>query len=313
MPAKITSLRDALKYPIDHFRTLWKVIRAAGDEPIFIDDSYSFAEVTLYTRDNCRAMLFMPLKDFKLNDSPQFISPPSSILCPYRVYRQELMTTTEAYDIILQIIPEGESLHLSAIDNSTALKMVDSLEQECRRIGFSHNNLTAENIIVGNNNRLYPIRYHQATMDGCKDDFNALRAQLIESNNPMILNDIYSSYTNRYCDIFDRHNGYIRFCDDGLFGYKNHKGEDIIPAQFLWASDFCEHRAVVETQTGFGVINNKGKMVINPYLDSLYYDTFNSLFYYYDKDEICAFDYNGTPLKTNDPRLDLLKNNKGKR
>lgn len=308
MPAQISILRNALKYPMDHFKTLWRIIRAVDDDNITIDDNYTFAEAEVYTRDNNRALLFMPLKPIELNRCPQLISPPSSMLCPYRVYPQEIVTDSEAFDIILQLIHEGDPLSLSPIDSQTALKMVDILEQECKQIGFSHNRLSANNVIVGYNNRLYPIRYHYATMDGCKDDFNILRAAILENQkDQQLLNDIQSSYTNRYCDIFDSHNGYIRFCDEGLYGYKNHKGEDIIPAQYLWASDFCEHRAIVETPEGFGVINPQNKMIIRPYLESLYYDTSNSLFYYYDNDEICAFDYNGTPLRPNDPRLKCIK------
>lgn len=309
MPAQLSILRNALQYPMDHFRSIWRIISATGDESISIDSSYTFAEATVHTRDNGKALLFMPLKPIELNQCHRLISPPSSMLCPYRVYPQELVSNNETFDVILQYIPEGDPMSLSVIDSNIALKMIDILEQECKQIGFSHNRLSPDNIIVGNNNRLYPIRYHYATMNGCKDDFNVLRALILNNsqNDQSLLSDIQCNYTNKYCDIFDRHNGYIRFCDNGLYGYKNYKGEDIIPAQYLWASDFCEHRAIVETSDGFGVINPQNKIIIHPYLESLYYDTYNSLFYFYENDDICAFDYNGTPLRSTDPRLKLIR------
>ena len=307
MPAKILDLRSALHSPKDHFKTLWREIRSTGDENIYIDSTYSFAEVEVATVTHGKILIFMPLKPIALNRNPLLSNPPSTILCPYKVLERELVSYQEEIDIVVQYIPMGDPLHLSPIDADMARNLLQTLEKECRSIGFSHNRLTAEDIIVGNDNHLYPIRYHYATMNGCKDDFSALfdlfadRAE--EANR---LNDINSTYTNKYCDIYDCHNGYIRFCDDGLFGYKNHKGEDIIAAQFIWAGDFCESRAVVETADGFGVIKPDGSYVIRPYLDSLYYDNYGSLFYYYDHNELCAFDYNGDPLASNDPRLDHL-------
>ena len=107
------------------------------------------------------------------------------------------------------------------------------------------------------------------------------------------------------------YDGFMRFCDSGLFGYKDHRGEDIIDAKYLWAGDFCENRAVVETELGFGVINSRNEFVVKPYLESLYYDTYNSIFYYYDHNIVCAFDYNGTPLDPKDERLTHLHHNQG--
>lgn len=308
MSAKLSLLRSALLAPMDHFTTLWKRVRPTGREVITVDASYSFAEVIVPTAESGRILIFLPLTTAPLNNCPQLISPPSSMLCPYRVLKDELVSATEQCDIIVQPIPGGDTLNISPIDSISALQKIDILEKECRRIGFSHNRLTPEDIIVGNDDRLYPIRYHHATMDGCKDDFNVLRALFLDrAEEESILKDVNSSYTSRYCEIFDRHNGYIRFCDDGLYGYKDYKGEDVIDAQYLWAGDFCERRAIVETDFGFGVINHKGEFVIKPYLSSLYYDTYNSIFYYYENDKLYAFDYNGTPLHPDNPMLSHLK------
>ena len=314
MAAKLSELRGVLNSPIDHFATLWRYIRPTGGEVISIDADYSFAEIIVPTVDHSRILLFIPLKNLTLNDNPLLASPPSSTLCAYRVLKNELTTTGKPCDVIVQHIPMGDPLHLSPIDAPTALRMINVLEKECRNIGFSHNALSAESIIVGNDDRLYPIRYHNATMDGCKDNFDTLRAQFAaEQIIPGLLSDVQSSYTNNYCDIYNCHHGFMRFCDSGLFGYKNHKGEDIIDAKYLWAGDFCENRAGVETEFGFGVINPRGEFIIKPYLDSLYYDTYNSIFYYYDHDTVCAFDYNGTPLSSNNPKLDHLKQSATKR
>lgn len=308
MYSLFSHLRSALHFPKDHLRTLWQHIIPTGDERITIDSIHLYAEVEVATIEHGRALLFVPFEGSAVNRNPLLSTPASTTLSTYRVLNNELVVEDTQYDVIYQPIPLGDPLNLSPIDTSTAIRMIDVLEKECRSIGFSHNHLSAENIIVGNDNRLYPIRYHDATTSGCKDDFNLLRDLFTGWQTEMlILHDTTSSYSCKYCDIYDQRNGFMRFCDDGQFGYKDYTGEDKIPAQFIWAGDFCENRAVVETEMGFGVINKRGEYVIPPFLDSLYYDAYGSLFYYYEREQLCAYDYNGAPLLPDDPRLDHLK------
>ena len=308
MYSLLSHLRSAFHFPKDHLRTLWREIVPTGDERIIIDPIHLCAEAEVSTVGHGRALIFVPVEGGVINRNPLLSIPSSTILSSYRVLNRELVIGDKEYDVIYQPIPLGDPLNLSPTDVSTAIRMIDTLERECRNIGFSHNNLSAENIIVGNDNHLYPIRYHDATTSGCKDDFNLLRDLFADWQTEMlILNDATSNYTCKYCDIYDLKGGFMRFCDDGLFGYKDHNGEDAIPAQFIWAGDFCENRAVVETEMGFGVINSRGEYVIPPFLESLYYDAYGSLFYYYEREQLCAYDYNGEPLAADDSRLDHLR------
>ena len=68
-----------------------------------------------------------------------------------------------------------------------------------------------------------------------------------------------------------------------------------------------ENRAIVETAEGCGVIDGCEAIIIPTTIDNLYYDTHNTLFYYYDDDTLCGFDYNGTPIKSDSPLLDHLR------
>lgn len=57
---------------------------------------------------------------------------------------------------------------------------------------------------------------------------------------------------------------------EGLYGYINRSGEYVIAAKYLSGSDFVSNSAcnlnlaVVETEKGFGVINDSGRMLVRP-------------------------------------------------
>ena len=306
MSVQLSWILSALTTPQDHFRTLWRHFDLSDSNVcVSIDGAYGFAELLIKSSSRGRALVYIPLQPMDINLCKELESPPSSQLCPYIPLRNELLNDEHSADIVIQFIPEGTTLATSPIESMQALQMIDSLERVCRKVGFSHNRLTAENIIVGTDNRLYPIRYHFATMDGCHDDFETLRAIFRASN--MLLCDIESPYTTNDYDCFDSSNGMIRYCDNGLYGFRNSNGVVAIPAKYIWAGDFYENRAIVETAEGCGVIDGCEAIIIPTTIDNLYYDTHNTLFYYYDDDTLCGFDYNGTPIKSDSPLLDHLR------
>ena len=305
MDIQLSWLYSALAAPEDHFKSLWRDIIIEDSANMAIDIYYDFAEVILHTADRGKAILYIPLKPMELTPCKSLETPRSSQLCPYIVLKQEMIRFDGISDIIIQFIPEGTTLSNSPIASNLALLMIDSLERECRRVGFSHNRLTAENIILGTDNRLYPIRYHYATLDGATDDFNSLRLPFVEGS--QLLCDVESQYTTNDYERFDSHNGTVRFCENGLYGFRDNSGNIIIPARYKWAGNLFENRAIVETDNGCGVIDSLGNDIIPPYLDNIYYDTYNTIFYYYEDGVLCGFDYNGTPLKPDSPLLEHLK------
>ncbi len=306
MDTPLSWVYSALAAPEYHFKNLWRDIIIEDCAKIAIDIYYDFAEVIIRTADRGKAILYIPLKPMELIPCKDLESPNSSQLCPYIVLKQELIRFDGSIsDIIIQYIPDGTTLSNAPIASNLALMLIDNLERECRRVGFSHNRLTAENIILSTDNRLYPIRYHYATMDGATDDFNSLR--LLFTNGDQLLCDVESQYTTNDYERFDSHNGIVRFCENGLYGFRNNGGKIIIPARYKWAGNIFENRAIIETDNGCGVIDSQGNDIIPPYLDNLYYDIYNTIFSYYENGTLCGFDYNGTPLKTDSPLLDHLR------
>ena len=299
--------QSAILVPDGHLRTLWTKVVTSRCGPVVIDDSGLFAEAQIYLQDCGSALLYMPLKSYNRDIYNYLSSPPTKLLTPYTLLEDELVCYdglggVQTYDLILQKIPQGEIMAYSALGEQL-LPMIDELEREFSRIGFSHNNLTSHNIIVSNLGELVPIRCHFATTDGSHDDFDALR-NTIRSN--AILAEPDYRYLCEDCELYDAHQGYIRYMKDGLYGFKDIHCNDIIPAQFKWATDFVENRAIVETQDGYGVINCYGEFIVPPKYEILYYDVERMIFYYYDYDDIYGFDYNGRPISPDDPCLDDL-------
>ena len=60
--------------------------------------------------------------------------------------------------------------------------------------------------------------------------------------------------------------------DDNGFGFVDTDNNPVIPAQFVWAGDFREGRAEVQTQTGMGLIDRRGCYVIPPEYEIVDYD-----------------------------------------
>lgn len=308
MRTSLATLYSALASPVDHFKTLWRVLEQNENCAIKIDRNGIFAEARVNIAKRGEAILYMPLKEMELNNLPALANPSSSVICPYIVLKDELVyydytNKPNSCDIILQYIPSGYSIYHSPLKNEELLQLLTELECECKRIGFSHNDLDIHDIIISDNNQAYIIRNHFATMDGAYDNFDHIRQQLTESSR---LNDISTRYTTDDCQLFEPYNGFIRFRKDGLFGYKNIKGKDIIEAKYLWAGDFFERRAIVKTETGYGVIDPKDRVIIPPMFDNLALDTKRSIFTYWHEDELHGLDYNGRPLDNSDSRLQQI-------
>lgn len=63
---------------------------------------------------------------------------------------------------------------------------------------------------------------------------------------------------------YEFHDGLARFRENKLFGYLANNGDVAISPQFILAEDFTDGQAIVETSTGFGIINTKGMFLLSP-------------------------------------------------
>lgn len=134
---------------------------------------------------------------------------------------------------------------------------------------FTHNNLKETNL-RWHRGRFVPIRYYDARIGtaelgtGDREAFAALRHRIAEAPAPrQTANDVTAPYNplrsltgHRWTShVFE---GLVCVEDDNGFGFVDTDNNPVIPAQFVWAGDFREGRAEVQTQTGMGLIDRPG-------------------------------------------------------
>lgn len=324
----ISAFRKALATPHTSLRTLRGVVPLTeGGLPI-VRRTSRFAEAEIVMPDGRRALLHAPL-------SPRAIAPvtrTAEALCSigsqwlgeYRILEGEMLLRDsfgreQWADLILEVLPEGEPLdRCTMIDGATLRRELLALQREMHRIGFSHGNLRAGNLIVGHDGRLHPIRPHYGRFDGASDDFAplfALADSLTRQQQPSasgVLSDVSCAYhatqpigltegasaTQPDEERFPIHEGLVRTRRGTRYGYLDASGMVCIPFEWVWADDFREGRAVVETPDGVGVIDKRGEIVVAPVWDNIRYDVSRGEFYASLGEECTTIGYDGRVLRS---------------
>ena len=230
----------------------------------------------------------------------------SPALTEYRILSRELQGEAGACDLVLQELPDGKPFAevLLFEHGATMLAALDALEAELRRVGFVHRNLKSGNLIW-RDGRLYPLRYHDATVGGAADDdaaaFEALREQVRRTTGCTELHDTTAAYEaepwlsgHRWAG--NPFEGLVCVEDEMGFGYVDTANRPVIPAQFVWAGDFHEGRAEVQTADGMGLIDRTGAWVIPPVYEIVEYEAATSRILCRRDGLWAEFDYTGRQL-----------------
>lgn len=369
MIASMTAFRRALASPATHFRTLHAIIPQMVDDVPLVRRTSRFAEAIGTTAGGRQIIIYSPLSARAIADVERTAERVCAIRSPhlgeYRILRGELLFTdslgeSHTGDIIIEELPAGEPFGFGSSQSSHALgEGLLRLREHLQHIGFTHNNLRAENIIVGDDGRLHPIRLHYGRFGGAHDDFGPLfdlvasleraersengeRSDVVtrydtvaneEQKQNMLASDAPSpAYratatpaTNDSADeIFAPHEGFARARRGGRYGffavedratYKRFGATDdgvgttddgfgvqaeglrvAIPFVYLWADDFREGRAVVETEQGVGVIDKCGCEILPAVFDDVRYDVSAGCFEARLDEQRLLFGYAGEPI-----------------
>lgn len=81
----------------------------------------------------------------------------------------------------------------------------------------------------------------------------------------------------RYLSIGEMNCNLMKAFDGASWQYIDKNGNVAFDGRFLGASDFEEGRAVVETDTGYGLIDDEGRFVIEPVFDDISWDSYNNV------------------------------------
>lgn len=184
MIASMTAFRRALASPATHFRTLHAIIPQMVDGVPLVRRTSRFAEAIGTITDGRQIIIYSPLSARAIADVERTAERVCAIRSPhlgeYRILRGELLFTdslgeSHTGDIIIEELPAGEPFGFGSSQSSHALgEGLVRLREHLQHIGFTHNNLRAENIIVGDDGRLHPIRLHYGRFGGAHDDFGPL-------------------------------------------------------------------------------------------------------------------------------------------
>ena len=386
MIASMTAFRRALASPATHFRTLHAIIPQMVDGVPLVRRTSRFAEAIGTTAGGRQIIIYSPLSARAIADVERTAERVCAIRSPhlgeYRILRDELLFTnslgeSHTGNIIIEELPAGEPFGFGSSQSSHALgEGLVRLREHLQHISFTHNNLRAENIIVGDDGRLHPIRLHYGRFGGAYDDFGPLfdlvasleraersengersenkgkncenrgengeRSDVVtrydtvaneEQKQNMLASDAPSpAYrvtatpaTNYSADeIFAPHEGFARArrggrygffavedratdnrfgaTDDGVgvtdygFGARAEGLHVAIPFVYLWADDFREGRAVVETEQGVGVIDKRGCEILPAVFDDVRYDVSAGCFEARLDEQRLLFGYAGEPI-----------------
>lgn len=363
MIASMTAFRRALASPATHFRTLHAIIPQMVDGVPLVRRTSRFAEAIGTIAGGRQIIIYSPLSARAIADVERTAERVCAIRSPhlgeYRILRGELLFTdslgeSHTGDIIIEELPAGEPFGFGSSQSSHALgEGLVRLREHLQHIGFTHNNLRAENIIVGDDGRLHPIRLHYGRFGGAHDDFGPL-FDLVASLERAERGDVMTRYdtvaneeqkqnmlasdapspayratatpaTNDSADeIFAPHEGFARArrggrygffavedratdnrfgaTDDGVgvtddgFGARAEGLHVAIPFVYLWADDFREGRAVVETEQGVGVIDKRGCEILPAVFDDVRYDVSAGCFEARLDEQRLLFGYAGEPI-----------------
>lgn len=316
MIPSITIFKEALESPADYFRTLRSALPVRREGDIAVARTAFFAESAVRFEGR-RWLACMPLTRSaimaveRMAGKLKYVK--SDYLCEYRILYREMRFEDELgreqeCDIVLQELPEGETFSRNTSYGNAQLRaMLDSLHEDMERAGFTHNNLKPSNIIVGDDGRMHPVRYHYAELgEGCNDDFAPLYAMVADDGSEQELHDTFGSYSAECGGTigggilhYSPHEGLLRIVCGGRYGYADEQMRTVIAPQYVWADDFGEGRAVVETERGMGLIDKQGREIIPAEFADLRYDAYSGESVGYKNGERYVFGYDGHLIDKN--------------
>lgn len=206
-------------------------------------------------------------------------------ILPAEMRWQDAAGDSRTTDLLLQLLPPGRSFADALLTEEQAVlaAALDALERALRELRVAHNNLKAENL-RWSEGHLIPLRYHDARVGEPSEAdaaaFEALRREIAGAAAPRAteVHDVAADYSPLRSLTGHRWTGHVfegLVCveeENGLCGFVDERNNPVIPAQYLWAGNFREGRAAVETPTGMGLIDREGRYVIPPEYEIVEYD-----------------------------------------
>lgn len=302
---------SAPEYAFATLRNIEPLITIEGLPALRRTSRFAEAEVRL---DGVTYLLSMPITASAVKQIETVLRPLQHLqhpaLAPIRILPGELRWqdacgTEQRCDLVLQPLSGVELVEgFALLTPQERLQLIDRFETDLRTLGVAHNNLQAKNLRL-HAGRLVAIRCFDLTFDpSAERDRTSLEALRVwagcreenfASAQDETLHDTPFAAEWGIC-IGYLSEGLRRIEQEGLFGYVDRDGRCVIPPRYLSASDFHENRAVVQTPTGWGVIDREARYIIIPQYERIEYIAARSLFHLQQGGLWAWYDYLGRPL-----------------
>ena len=306
----VSALAQALEQPSISFNHLKGIVTERdANSRAKVSRTARFAEAVVTAIGGERLLIATPLRAEHIDGIDKIAERlhelSSPILGKITILHNELRYTDSLgrehfADVLVQSLPNGEKFGIdTSLSTELQLLMIEELKQEMTSAGITHSNLRPENIIVGDDGHLHPLRYYYATCgDGCRDDFSQLRSTAMQRNRDIPKCDYRSlvKETEPF-EIFPPQDGLMRVFATERYHFINiHSGERL-PGNYLWATDFFEGRAVVESENGVGVITTSGEFLIPDTYHDIEFDTCQGIFFARFGENVQKYDFCGRAIK----------------
>lgn len=277
---------------------------AQSDRPAVVCAG-NYAEAQVKLAYGQRAVLYMPMTEGTFEDMANLVrwirrtSTPLFDDC--QAFREEMLffdmdTERHRTDIILQRLPEGCLLYeVRDITKQRLREMLDELQIEMQRLNITHTNLTPHCIIVGKE-RMHLTRIHQIRRGEAKSNFRPLYTFIDQMDNEPNISSVAewrvenASPIERVYDLCEER---VRIMMNGRYGFADVHQNVVVEAKYLWVENFKEGRSVVRTESGAGVIDRAGQIIIDPHFENVVFEVDKGHFRAIEDGKFRLFNYDG--------------------
>ena len=180
------------------------------------------------------------------------------------------------FDIVLQELPSGKTLReaVNCYRANDLKAAIVKMKSRLDAIGFRHNNLKPENILICDSGIARPLRYWYAEWELYSDnDISPLLDFIEQSFHPELdaaLSPLPTQEKAMDGNAQPSKDGGVKLHYKGRhYGFVDGDGRQITPFIYSWASDFEEGRAIVAKNGKMGAIDCNGHKVIPVIYNSL--------------------------------------------
>lgn len=204
--------------------------------------------------------------------------------------RTDLLGNVCKEHLFVERIPDGRPLDEILLEGCSARLLhreLTAMQAEFYRRGFSHGNLKPGNLVLTPEGLIVATRCYQARFDGPSDEddraFEALHqladlqdnSQLIDAIERGVEEEAYGGCTpEERCS-----EGLRPVMANGLYGFCDLTGRQVVAPRFDVVEPFCEGRAVVGRNGKYGVIDKSGRVIIPLRYEGIEYEVEKSHFY----------------------------------